>query len=231
LFTMNLKILYEDDQLLVIDKPTGVVVNTSETVTAPTIQEFISPLVQRSQDPDSEFNLRNGIVHRLDKDTSGVLIVAKSEIAFERLQKQFKKRKVLKEYIVLVHGRVKDEVFEINAPIKRNPKNRLKYAVVKDGKEALTQFRKIKELEREEEVLTLLIAMPETGRTHQIRVHLAALGFPVVSDELYSSTKLKQKWNAYYPRMMLHSHRITITHPATGEKVVFESPLPDEFKF
>jgi 23S rRNA pseudouridine1911/1915/1917 synthase len=226
----DLKIIYQDDRILAVDKPVGVVVNISETSSEGTLQEAFIPLINKSDNPESEFNKRSGIVHRLDKDTSGVLVVARDEEAFSLLQKQFKERQVVKEYLALVHGKIDEEVFEVNAPIKRNPRNRFKYAVVKEGKEAVTRFEKEKEMEKEGEVVTLLRTYPLTGRTHQIRVHLVALGHPVVGDELYSSKKQRSKWQEIYGRMMLHAASLSITHPFTGETLRLEAPIPSEFK-
>ena len=226
----DLKIIYQDDRLLAVDKPAGMVVNISKTSPEGTLQEVFIPLINKSDNPESEFNERGGIVHRLDKDTSGVLVAAKDEETFNLLQKQFKERQVVKEYLALVHGKIDDEVFEVNAPIKRNPRNRFKNAIVKEGKEAVTRFEKEKETEEADETLTLLKAYPLTGRTHQIRVHLAALGHPVVGDELYSSKKQRAKWQEIYGRMMLHAVRLSITHPFTGEALHLEAPIPSEFK-
>jgi len=220
----DLDILYEDSYILVLNKPSGVVVNKSVTSSDITIQDKIAGYIV-ADDEESEFFQRAGIVHRIDKDTSGVLLIAKDIGSFKRLQKQFKRREVTKEYIAVVHGEIKDDMFEVNAPIKRNPSNRLKYAIVEGGKEAVTRFEKLKTINN----LTVLKCFPKTGRTHQIRVHLTALGHPIIMDTLYSNVLQLSEAKEKFPRMLLHATKITIKHPQSGEMVTFEAPLPAEF--
>ena len=220
----DLDILYEDSYILVLNKPSGVVVNKSDTSSDITIQDKIAGYIV-ADDEESEFFQRGGIVHRIDKDTSGVLLIAKDIGSFKRLQKQFKRREVTKEYIAVVHGEIKDDMFEVNAPIKRNPRNRLKYAIVEGGKEAVTRFEKLKTINN----LTVLKCFPKTGRTHQIRVHLTALGHPIIMDTLYSNVLQLSEAKEKFPRMLLHATKITIKHPQSGEMVTFEAPLPAEF--
>ena len=220
----DLDILYEDSYILVLNKPSGVVVNKSVTSSDITIQDKIAGYIV-ADDEESEFFQRGGIVHRIDKDTSGVLLIAKDIGSFKRLQKQFKRREVTKEYIAVVHGEIKDDMFEVNAPIKRNPRNRLKYAIVEGGKEAVTRFEKLKTINN----LTVLKCFPKTGRTHQIRVHLTALGHPIIMDTLYSNVLQLSEAKEKFPRMLLHATKITIKHPQSGEMVTFEAPLPAEF--
>ena len=220
----DLDILYEDSYILVLNKPSGVVVNKSDTSSDITIQDKIAGYIV-ADDEESEFFQRGGIVHRIDKDTSGVLLIAKDIGSFKRLQKQFKRREVTKEYIAVVHGEIKDDMFEVNAPIKRNPSNRLKYAIVEGGKEAVTRFEKLKTINN----LTVLKCFPKTGRTHQIRVHLTALGHPIIMDTLYSNVLQLSEAKEKFPRMLLHATKITIKHPQSGEMVTFEAPLPAEF--
>ena len=223
------KVIFEDDDILVVDKPVGLVVNSSDTTTSETLQDIVRAEGPDYIEDDSEFQSRSGIVHRLDKDTSGVIVIAKNEAAFLKIQAQFKERTVEKEYMALVLGKVEDSLIEVDAPIGRNPRNRLKFAVVDGGKEAFTKFTKVKELTVLDEVLTLLTAFPKTGRTHQIRVHLAALGYPVAGDILYSTRSQYEKWNPHFNRLMLHSCKISFTHPTTGDRVCYEAPLPPEF--
>lgn len=225
---MVLKTIFEDDQILVVDKPAGLVVNNSQTSGEITLQNLVIDYIE-VDDSETEFENRGGIVHRLDKDTSGILLVAKNERSFSDLQKQFKDRAVEKEYIALVIGEIKDDIFEIDAPIARNPRQRMKYAVVAEGKEASTKFEKIKTLEVENMVATFLRAKPLTGRTHQIRVHLAALDHPVVGDSIYSTQDQFDRWKNIFNRLMLHAQKITFRHPINGDKLTFESPLPAEF--
>ncbi|EKD99396.1 MAG: hypothetical protein ACD_22C00267G0001 [uncultured bacterium] len=168
-------------------------------------------------------------MHRLDKDTSGVLIVAKNEEAFTSLQKQFKDRTIAKEYVAWVIGEIADDKFEINAPIKRNPRSRFKFAVVADGKDAFTAFEKVKTVEINDQKATLLKVYPKTGRTHQIRVHLSAFDHPIIGDEIYGTKKQLEDWYQVFPRLMLHSQKITFNHPINGNLMSVEAPLPPEF--
>lgn len=223
-------IIYEDAFILVINKEHGLVVNRSTTSPQGTLQDALDIRLQLNDvDKESEFYLRSGIVHRLDKETSGVLIVAKTPTAFDYLQKQFKDREVKKEYIALVFGQIQDAVLEISAPLKRDSRNRLKFAVVEDGKDALTRVQKLKDIILDLEKYTLVKASPKTGRTHQIRVHLGALGHNIVGDKLYSTTRQQQLAQAHFNRMMLHAHKITFKHPNTNAEVTFEAPIPEAF--
>jgi 23S rRNA pseudouridine1911/1915/1917 synthase len=229
------EIIYEDDDIFVVNKPAGLVVNDSKTSGDVTVQSIFSEQIENenpddSDTPeDSEFSLRGGIVHRLDKDTSGILLIAKNERSFINLQRQFKKRSVEKEYIALVIGDLKDEVFEIDAPIKRNPRNRFKYAVVAGGKEAQTKFVKERTVTLGEGTVSVLKVYPKTGRTHQIRVHLAALDHPVAMDPLYSTRDQVAQWVKRFNRMMLHAYKITFSHPISNEILTLEAPIPNEF--
>ncbi|HSX39633.1 MAG TPA: RluA family pseudouridine synthase [Candidatus Saccharimonadales bacterium] len=227
---LDLKILYEDDDILVINKDAGIVVNTSQTSPQGTVQETLADKIETdSEDEASEFDQRTGIVHRIDKDTSGILLIAKNKEAFIELQRQFKEREVKKEYLALVLGQINEEVVEINAPIKRHPFHRTKLAVVEGGKDSVTKVEKIKDILKNGEKLTLVKVNPLTGRTHQIRVHLAAFNHPIVGDELYSSTKQYYKWHEVFGRLMLHACKIEISHPTTHKIMMFEAPLPQEF--
>ncbi len=229
--------LFEDDFILVVNKPSGLVVNNSATSSPQTLQNLLkSPSQQETLPPEpedelieSEFTQREGIVHRLDKDTSGVLIVAKNEEAFTSLQKQFKDRTIAKEYVAWVIGEIADDKFEINAPIKRNPRSRFKFAVVADGKDAFTAFEKVKTVEINDQKATLLKVYPKTGRTHQIRVHLSAFDHPIIGDEIYGTKKQLEDWYQVFPRLMLHSQKITFNHPINGNLMSVEAPLPPEF--
>jgi 23S rRNA pseudouridine1911/1915/1917 synthase len=244
---MEIKILYEDSYILVIDKPWGVVVNRCETSKEKTIQDWLlersgSNITQKTDltgltdaiyNKRKEFYDRAGIVHRLDKDTSGVLIIAKNPEAFANLQDQFKKREVVKEYIALVHGDVlrssnsKPE-FVIDAPIGRNPRNRMKWAIVEGGKEAKTIISYQLSISNEHGSFSLIKCKPKTGRTHQIRVHLASFGYPIVSDPLYLGKKLLTMDLGWCPRMFLHAVSLSIKHPVSGKRVIFKSPIPRE---
>jgi 23S rRNA pseudouridine1911/1915/1917 synthase len=224
----QIKIVYEDKQLLVVDKPCGLVVNRSKTQKAKTLQDFLFSKYKFAA-ADKEFSERCGIVHRLDKDTSGVLVVAKDADAFKDLQAQFKKREVTKEYIALVHGHIADTLLEIAAPIKRNPNSPLKYAVVEGGRAATTRVEKLKVLEVQGYKYTLVRVKPKSGRTHQIRVHLAALGNFIVRDPIYCTRKLLKHDEEHFRRMLLHAAKIIIKHPKTGKLVEYTAEIPDDF--
>ncbi len=166
--------------------------------------------------------IRPGIVHRLDKDTSGLIIVAKNDRAHINLSEQIKNRKIKKTYIALVRGNVKENEATINMPIGRSDKDRKKMAVKKNGKEALTHFKVIERFNG----YTLLEVKIETGRTHQIRVHLSEIGYPVVGDAVYSNGK-----NPFGVRgQLLHAQKLEFIHPITGKNMVLEANMPEEFK-
>jgi 23S rRNA pseudouridine1911/1915/1917 synthase len=227
--TLKLNKIYEDDFLLVIDKPAGLVVNRSNTSEGVTLQDVIEEDYD-IEETDEEFLSRSGIAHRLDKDTSGVMLVAKDYDTFYGLLDQFKNRLVRKEYIALAHGRIPEDQIEINAPIKRNPKQPLKFAVVSTGKEAITYVEKVKEIVINDNNYTLVKVLPKTGRTHQIRVHLAAMNNFIVGDPIYCPKSLLELDVQSFNRLMLHAKTITFKHPETKEEMTFTSELPEEFK-
>src|SRR3989344_2070649 len=227
----RLKVIYEDECLLIVDKPEGVVVNKSLTVKGTTLQESIEQLIDfTNSDSDSEYYLRKGIVHRLDKETSGVILIAKDEDSFNFLQKQFKSREVYKEYRAVVYGKIDEKVFEINAPIKRDIKNRMKYSVSDSGKDAITTFYTLKNVNKGNNMYTCLKIEPKTGRTHQIRVHLSAIHHAVVGDVLYAPKKHLELSATDFNRMMLHAHKISILHPKEYKIMEFTANLPDTFQ-
>lgn len=222
---MSPKILFEDDNILVLDKPAGVTVNRSETTKKDTIQDFLDKKFGNTQD-ESEFSLRSGLVHRLDKETSGILLIAKKREAFENLKNQFKERETGKTYIALVHGKLKTPEGEINAPVGRLPWNRMRFGVLAGGREAVTRYRVLKNFELNSEPLTLLELNPKTGRTHQIRVHLKHIGHPIFADPLYTGRKVSKNDRKILPRIFLHAERLEFNHPTTGKRLVFKSELP-----
>ena len=209
-----LKILYEDDDLLAIDKPAGLAVHPAPGHPSHTLVNAI--LSHFPHLTDISDSLRPGIVHRLDKDTSGVMLVAKNSNAQTKLMEQFRTHSVVKVYQVLVKGHLTPERGIIEAPIGRDPANRKRMAVVSQGREARTEYQVIKYIGE----YTLLEVRPETGRTHQIRVHLSAIGYPVVGDPMYGVK------SPYLSRQFMHACRLGFKQPSTGEYIELESELP-----
>jgi len=211
-----LQVLYEDSDLIVIDKPAGMIVH-------PAVGQYTGTLVNAllSRCPDLggiNGSIRPGIVQRLDKDTSGLMMVAKNDAAQSNLSDQIKQRSIKKVYIALVTGHLTPEHGAIEAPISRHPSDRKRMAIVTGGKEARTQYHVIEYFDGH----TLLEAVLETGRTHQIRVHFAAIGHPVLGDPVYGKKSLLLK------RQFLHSHRLGFRLPSSGEYVEFKSDLPED---
>jgi 23S rRNA pseudouridine1911/1915/1917 synthase len=213
-----LDILYEDEHLIVVNKPAGMVVHPAPGHPDGTLVNALlahCPLIAETGRPD-----RAGIVHRLDKDTSGVMVVAKHEQALRGLHEQFRNRRVAKIYLALVRGRVKTPEGIVEVPMGRDPADRRLMTALRQGKYARTRYCAIEFFRRH----TLVEAYPHTGRTHQVRVHLAWLGHPVVGDRRYGPRRQRLLTNRHF----LHSHRLEFTHPITGEAVSFEAPLPLE---
>ncbi len=213
---MPLDIIYEDDDLLVVDKPAGLTVHPAPGHPSHTlINAILSHFPHLADIGDS---LRPGVVHRLDKDTSGVMLVAKNSVAQANLAEQFKTHTVVKAYLVLVKGHLTPENGIIEAAIGRDPRNRKRMAVVTRGREARTEYQVVKYIGN----CTLLEIRPETGRTHQIRVHLSAIGYPVVADPVYGVK------SAHLSRQFLHASRLGFKLPSTGEYVEFTADLPPD---
>ena len=213
-----LNIIYEDDDLLVIDKPAGLAVHPAPGHPGHTLVNAILSHFPRLADVSD--SLRPGVVHRLDKDTSGVMLVAKNRTAQQNLSDQFKAHSVGKAYLVLVKGQLTPEQGVIEAPMGRDPRNRKRMAVVTEGREARTEYRVIRYIGN----YTLLEVMPETGRTHQIRVHLSAIGYPVVGDKVYGVK------SPHLSRQFVHASRLGFKLPSTGEYVEFTSELPPDLE-
>lgn len=224
----NLQILFENDDLLVINKPSGVTVNRSDTTNGDTLQDLIEKEFEINTDEEPEFIDRSGIVHRLDKETSGAIIVARNSSAFRALQAQFKERTTDKEYIALAHGKITPHEGEINAPVGRLPWNRKRFGVLAGGREALTGYKVEGEYKLGDEDLSLVRLFPKTGRTHQIRVHLKHIDHPIFSDELYSGRKTARDDRKYLERVFLHAHKISFNDPKTRERINIEAPLSEE---
>lgn len=221
------EIVYEDETLVVVNKPPGLVVHPAAGAPSGTLANALAYHFQRLPDR----GVRPGIVHRLDRDTSGLLVVAKTEAALENLSDQFRDRTVFKSYVALVHGRVASTSGKIDQPLARDRSNRTRMAVVRAGRNALTLYRVRRSFDR----FTLLDVELKTGRTHQIRVHLAWLKHPVVGDETYGGGRdntiqdpqLRARVRNL-KRHFLHAEKLAFTHPKTGERVSFESSLPAE---
>jgi len=224
---VNPTIIFEDESILVLNKPSGWITNdASTTTTQPVLQTWLRENLKYPLIGDRE--RRDGIVHRLDKETSGLLIIAKTISAFENLQSQFKERKVTKTYIALTHGEIEPKEGEIVASVGRLPWRRERFGVLPGGREATTDYTVIKTLENKDEKFSLVELYPKTGRTHQIRIHLKFIGHPIVGDFFYAGRKTAREDRLWCPRLFLHAKEITFFHPQTGKEVKFESELPKD---
>lgn len=247
----NFKIVFEDDWILVVDKPGGLVVNRSDTNKEGTLQDELGEYLKVK---GLGIGDRAGIVHRLDRETSGLLVVAKTESVFLNLQTQFKNREVSKKYVAMVHGNVVQNEGVVDTPIMRIGKFG-KFGVShlrQIGREATTGFKVVSRYELPSDYFivlganlskprlnylkvhaknyTLLSVFPKTGRTHQIRVHLKSIGNPIVSDLIYSPAKLLKFDLGWCPRLFLHAAEIQFTHPKTKKIVDFKADLPKDLK-
>lgn len=260
---MEPKIIFEDEHLLVLDKPAGMIVNRSDTTReVRTLQEWVEDYLKirsmkheirnkseasndqngfgfrlpvsamrwQAGNSDFDFRARAGIVHRLDKETSGIILVAKTLEAFINLQSQFKERKVQKTYLALAHGKIEPETGEINVTVGRLPWNRKRFGVIAEGRESVTRYRVTTnyKLPTTNESLTLVELSPKTGRTHQIRVHLQYIKHPIFADPLYAGRKTSRDDRKLLPRVFLHASKISFFHPKTNELLNFESPLSED---
>jgi len=217
---IDINIVYEDDELLVVNKPQGMVVHPAHGNYSGTL---VNGLLNRCHGL-SGINgvIRPGIVHRIDKDTSGIIVVAKTNEAHIALSQQLKEHSIDRKYIALLEGRLKEESGTVDAPIGRDPVNRKKMAVVsKNGKHAVTHYKVLELFDSN----TLIEARLETGRTHQIRVHMAYIGHPVVGDPVYGYKKQRFKLNG----QLLHAAFLGFVHPKTQEYMAFTAPLPEHF--
>ena len=222
---LDVGILFEDEQIVVVDKPVGLVVHPGAGTKRTTLVEGL--LVGRNL-PPSDDPTRPGIVHRLDKDTSGVLLVAKTPEALQSIQAQFAGRTTSKTYVAVVRGIVTEEEGWIDAPIGRDPRVPSRMAVQPGGRQAQTGFSVLRRMDD----ATLLVVRPRTGRTHQIRVHCRYIDHPVAGDRIYGGAGGRAAGPAAPeagPRLMLHAWRLEIEHPASGERERFEAPIPPDF--
>ncbi len=224
-----LNIVFEDDDVVVVNKPAGLVVHPAAGIYSGTLANALAFHFQKLSSRGGA--IRPGIVHRLDKGTSGLLVVAKTESAHESLSDQFRARQVFKSYVALVFGVMKITEGRIEQPIARDPRNRTRMAVVSGGREAISLFK----VRHSYEAFTLVDVELKTGRTHQIRVHLAWLKHPVVGDESYSDGRENSISDPQLRasvrklgRQFLHAERIAFRHPKTGERLEFSAPLPPE---
>lgn len=242
---MELPIIHEDSEVVVVDKPSGVVVNRAETVREETVQDWMmekmgaawkADFAAPTDNSDAAYFLnRGGIVHRLDRETSGVLVLAKTLDAFTSLLVQFKNRTIQKEYSALTHGIWKTPFGEITAQVGRMRHNRKMMGVREDGRESVTEYRVERkythwEFPRDLHVddrgytgFSLVRFRPKTGRTHQIRVHARHMSHPLVGDFLYAGRKRSREDRKWAGRILLHAQRLVFVHPASGEEVVCES--------
>lgn len=249
---MKLNVFFEDDDILVVEKSVGLVVNRADTTHDTTLQDLLSEHFKLPAD-DLGIGERAGIVHRLDKETSGLLVVAKKQRVFEFLQRQFKDRLVKKKYIALVHGWLIDNSGQISSNIGRIGKFG-KFGTVSDGRESLTKFEvsakytfaekkleditgeinlsknRINYLKNHATAYTLLKIKPFSGRTHQVRVHLKSIGHPIVSDSLYAPGKLLKFDLAWCPRLFLHSSYLEFKTSKTKPRLKFNLELPSDLK-
>lgn len=239
----QITVIYQDNDFMVIDKPPGLVTTPAETIAEETVSEILQKDFGNTLD-------RGGVVHRLDKDTSGILLAAKNQASFEALQQQFKDRTIHKSYLALVHQFIAEKG-TIAGSIGRNPQNREKFTVLEEGKEAVTDYELVRRYQMPEEKMaeifpdfnsiqrrklvktnyaqfSLVSAFPKTGRTHQIRVHLKHINYPIVGDEKYGGRKIVRLDHRWCKRQFLHAAKISLLHPRTKEPMEFESPLPED---
>ncbi len=229
---MEIEVLYEDNETLVINKPVGLVVNRADSVNAPTVQDWIEERQGEKffQYTDKLFRQRSGFCHRLDKETSGCLLIAKNPDALRYYLKLFKERKLTKEYVALVHGRVEPSEGTVILPMKRSLFDREKWQVHYEGKKAVTSWEVLKRFRYEnsehwKNALTYLRLNLKTGRTHQIRVHLSFLGWPIFADEKYLNKELAERDREFLSHHFLHAERIAFKS-FSGEELEIVAPLP-----
>lgn len=245
---MEISILFEDDTCIAIDKPAGIVVNRASTVHEKTIQDWAQESIKfpantnhgrnKLKDEcgaDNEFYERSGIVHRIDKETSGILLIAKTPYIFHELQRQFKERRIKKTYLAVAHGAVVPAEGKISAPIARLPWNRERFGIVPGGKDAVTTYKVLRVFNSGNQldsrnVFSLVELYPETGRTHQLRVHLKYIGHPILGDCVYAGRVVSRNDRKRVTRVMLHAWKLTFIHPESGKNIAIVAPIPDDIR-
>lgn len=244
---LNIFVIYEDTDLIAVTKPSGITVNKADTTKGDitlqdwvekrysdsnTTKEIYEKEINGTYNPKYEFFSRGGIVHRLDKETSGVILIAKNVETFIGLQKQFKERTTEKSYLALAHGKVIPLSGQISVPVGRLPFNRMRFGVIAGGREALTFYQVVGsysvKINHSTEPLSLVKLNPKTGRTHQIRVHLKYINHPVFSDPIYAGRKVGRNDRKLLNRLFLHAATLTIMHPRSNQTLHLESSLPEE---
>ncbi len=226
---MEPKIIYQDESFFIVDKPAGWITNEANTVTTqPVLQKWIRENFDYPLKDNTD--LRNGIVHRLDKETSGLVVIAKTARSFEKLQAEFKNREVQKTYIALLHGRVEPTEGKIEAEVGRLPWRRDRFGVLPGGRPSVSEYKLIKFYPGERGGYSLVEFYPKTGRTHQIRIHAKHIGHAIVADEFYAGRKTARNDRKFCPRLFLHASSIKFLHPATGKEVEFKSDIAADLK-
>ena len=223
-----MRIIFEDADICVISKPSGIITNNAETSGDDTVQNWFAKQfgLDFSDRSKGEFYEKGGIVHRLDKDTSGVMILAKNEKSYEGLKKQFLERSAKKTYVALAHGVMKEAEGLISLPIERHSKNKHKFGIGTDpSRMAITEWKIVKQWKN----YFLIDLFPHTGRTHQLRVHLKHFNHPIVSDPIYGGKLYKDdiKW---CPRLFLHAKELRLMHPISLGELVFTDNLPEDLQ-
>lgn len=223
------EVLYQDTSVLALNKPAGWVVNDATTVgNTPTLQKWISENFDFETAKDFEY--RSGIVHRLDKETSGIVLIAKTKESFHDLQSQFKERSIKKTYLALAHGKLKEKKGTITATVGRLPWRRDRFGVLPGGRDSETGYQVIEQYEKGKEIYSLVELYPKTGRTHQIRIHLKHIGHPIVGDHFYAGRKTSRNDRKWCPRLFLHAAKIVFRSTESKKLIDLESPLAEDLQ-
>ena len=223
------QIVHEDDYIMILNKPSGWIVNDAKTTgDTPVIQTWLKDNFDYETSQDNDY--RSGFVHRIDKETSGILVIAKKKEVFNKIQAQFKKRTVKKKYLALLHGILEPEEGSVNAPVGRLPWNRERFGVIPGGRKAETRYRVLSNYKKGKEKYSLVEFSPITGRTHQIRIHSKYLHHPIVSDDFYAGRKTSRKDRKWCPRLFLHAWKIKFTHPKNNKQVEYQADLHDDLQ-